>query len=462
MSQTSKRRWQTFASAAAAAVLCTATFAEDTLKLKDGRTLTGRLVSDDGKTVVFETHHRGMRVKGNYPKSSVASISREDAAGPTYYALPIIGAIGRQNDKDPYITADLFRTALAEVRRSKPDYVVLVIDSPGGGLDEMQKIIEVIGDNPDLRFVAYVKRAISAAAIIALRCPTVCMASGGTMGGAVPFKMGPDGTPQLIEEKFQSILRAEFRRAAEQGGHSPLIAQAMMDIDLELLVTSRDGKPLVIEPTNGVNATPIKRKGRILTLTADEAKSCGVSIGTAATIEEIAPLLGSESWSSADDKAWFQLLNAADAQQEHAVQQQEKASRMKAWATTVKGIQEEMDKLEEQFNAKLSQRDAATKQAQQLTKQINDDIAALKTQWEAERVSVAGSSTNNNALSAATRRRLADLDASYDTRQTEMVERAKPDIEAAKAKARTADDELKALHQQILSLREKVPPKPKN
>jgi hypothetical protein len=127
----------------------------------------------------------------------------------------------------------------------------------------------------------------------------------------------------------------------------------------------------------------------------------------------------------------------------------------------VKGIQEEMDKLEEQFNAKLSQRDAATKQAQQLTKQINDDIAALKSQWEAERVSVAGNSTNNSALSAATKRRLADLDASFETRRVEMVERAKPDIEAAKAKARTADDELKGLHQQILALREKVPAKPK-
>lgn len=456
-----RRRFRTLASIGLAMLACSAAIAEDTLKLKDGRTLTGRVISDDGATVVFETRHRGMRLKGNYPRTAVESLVRDEATGPTYYALPLIGSIGRQNTKDAFVSGELFRNALAEVRKQKPDYVVLVIDSPGGSLEDMHQIIEAMGEAKDVRFVAYVKRAISAAAIIALRCPTVCMASDGTMGGAVPFKMGPDGTPQVIEEKFQSILRAEFRRAAELGGHSPLIAQAMMDVDLELLVTTRDGKPEVIEPTNGVDGTPLKRRGRILTLTADEAKSCGVSIGTAATIEGIAPLLGKESWRSLDDKAWFQMVNAADAQKEHEERKLAHTDKMKSWAKTVDGLQQEMEKLEQRFNSTLARREAEVKAGTEISTKANDEIAELKAQWEAERVAVAGSTSTNGALNASTKRRLADLDANYESRQKVILERVNPELDAAKAKVKTTDEELTKLQEQMKAVRAKVPVKPK-
>lgn len=447
----------------AAALFSSPSLADDTIKLKDGRSFTGRVVSHDASTVVFETHLRGMRMTARYPRADVVSINRETAAGPAYYALPVVGTIGKQAAAPgAFVSADSFKEALAEVRRAKPDYVVLVIDSPGGSLDEMQEIIKAIGEARELRFVAYVKRAISAAAIIALRCPTICMATDGTMGGAVPFKIGPDGTPQNIEEKFQSILRAEFRRSAELGGHSPLIAQAMMDAELELQLVERRGKPVVVEAEPGATGNIVKQKGRILTLTANEARNCGVSAGTADTLEHTAPLLGIKEWRSLDDKAWFEMVNAADAENQRDQQKRAAAAKVAEWNSRAKGTVADMDKLATAVNEAQSRRDTAIKAAQDLTAGQKAEMDDLKAQWDAERVSIAGSSsTNNSALNASTKRRLADLDAQYTERNKAIKDRTDPDIQEAIKRAKAADDEAKSLYQQWTQLRDKLPAKPK-
>lgn len=432
----------------------------DVLTLKDGRTLNGRVVSDDGRTVVFEARVRGMRMTARYHRESVASLVREEIRGKTYYALPISGPIGKQKGVEgAFVTAAMFRSALAEVREAKPDYVVLVIDSPGGSLDEMQGIIEAINESPDLTFVAYVKKAISAAAIIAMRCPTVCMATGGTMGGAVPFRLGPDGTPQVIEEKFQSILRAEFRRAAELGGHSPLIAQAMMDADLELWMRQEKGKPVVSE-TSRPGAVCIKRKGQILTLTAAEATASGVSVGIAERVEDVAKPLGIGAWGAIDDKAWYEMINAAEAQQWHDQRERQRAGRVAAWVAATKAIRAEMEAISERLKHAEARHDAAVRDAQALIDARKEQLDALQKEWDAQRVSIAGTSTTNSALNATTRRRLADLDATYTARRNAIKERTDPEIDEGIRKAKAEEAEMRKLYDEWVKLRDKLPPRP--
>lgn len=261
------------------------------------------------------------------------------------------------------------------------------------------------------------------------------------------FKLGPDGTPQVIEEKFQSIVRAEFRQAAELGGNSPLIAQAMMDLDVELRLTERQGKREIVDGSGYPTGQLFKRKGTILTLTATEAERCGVSKGMAASVQEIAAVLELSSWKLEDDKAWFQVLNASDAAIEREQERRARELRDAQRAHALKEIRE----LESRFTAVKTSRDAAYSDLDRIVKRQEADVASLKAQWEAERVNAGDASGKpSNTL----RRRLADIDREYEAKRTAAITANAEELQAAKAKVTTADTELKALYQQIVDLRD--------
>ncbi|MGH8728530.1 MAG: NfeD family protein [Burkholderiales bacterium] len=94
--------------------------------------------------------------------------------------------------------------------------------------------------------------ANSAGALIALAAENIVMAGGGTIGAATPVQIGQPGAPaQPVEEKTVSYVRKEFRATAESRKRPPLLAEAMVDADVEI--------PGVIE------------KGKLLTLTTEEA-----------------------------------------------------------------------------------------------------------------------------------------------------------------------------------------------
>ena len=81
---------------------------------------------------------------------------------------------------------------------------------------------------------------------------TIAMAEGGTMGAATPVTMGQPGAPaQPVVEKTVSYMRKEFRATAESRKRPPLLAEAMVDADVDI--------PGVID------------KGKLPTLTTEEA-----------------------------------------------------------------------------------------------------------------------------------------------------------------------------------------------
>ena len=302
----------TVALVAIAVALPAAMSQADSLVLQDGRKFEGKVVSEDGSTVVFVISSHGATLRTRFPRSQIKTITRETKEGPAYCKLPILGSIGDFGD-DQFVTAKSFRAALREARKVKPDYVVLVIDSGGGDVAEMEEIIAAIVEADDLHFVAYVEKALSAGAVIAMACPEIVMAPGGIIGAAVPYKVGPDGTPKNIEEKFQSAIRASFRRAANTGGHPSLLVRGMMETDLELTIVHRDGKPLVVDARSGSRGTPLKRRGEILTLTADEAVACGLARGIADSVYDIKTHFILAEWHETGQRAWHRITNAARA-----------------------------------------------------------------------------------------------------------------------------------------------------
>lgn len=154
---------------------------------------------------------------------------------------------------------------IKEAERDGASAVALEIDTLGGRVDAAIVIRDALlgAEVPTLAFVN--PRAISAGALIAMAARDVVMAEGATIGAAAPVLAGPQGA-QPAGEKATSYVRKEFRATADARGRPGELAEAMVDADVEV--------PGVIE------------RGKLLTLTTEEAIALGVADRRADTLEE--------------------------------------------------------------------------------------------------------------------------------------------------------------------------------
>jgi membrane-bound serine protease (ClpP class) len=141
---------------------------------------------------------------------------------------------------------------LDEAATANAAVVILDINTFGGRVDAAVLIRDALL-GARVRTVAFVnKRAISAGALISLAAETIAMADGGTIGAATPVEIGPPGAPaRPVAEKTVSYMRKEFRATAESRKRPALLAEAMVDADVEI--------PGIVD------------KGKLLTLTTEEA-----------------------------------------------------------------------------------------------------------------------------------------------------------------------------------------------
>ena len=178
-------------------------------------------------------------------------------ARPVVYVVPIAGMIDLG-------LAPFVQRGLDEAVDASAAAVILEINTFGGRVDAAVLIRDALLQ-ARVRTVAFVnKRAISAGALISLAAETIAMAEGGTIGAATPVAMGQPGAPaQPVAEKTVSYMRKEFRATAEARKRPPLLAEAMVDADVDI--------PGVID------------EGKLLTLTTEEALQHQVANGSAAT-----------------------------------------------------------------------------------------------------------------------------------------------------------------------------------
>jgi hypothetical protein len=223
-----------------------------------------------------------------FPAEPVAPPIAPAASGPTYYVVPLHGEVG-----DTY-TPDLLEKSLADATKRRPTVVVLDINSPGGKISEAETMIKTLHRyNKELRIVALVDQNLSASAIISLSVRSIFMKSTGTFGAATALHEDELLGPVALQAKFQSAWRAVARSSAEEGGHEPLLAEAMIDNLMELHVETVDGKKVVKE---GRGPSMLTKPGRILTLTSREAVNCGLAVDLADDLNELGQKLNLTSW----------------------------------------------------------------------------------------------------------------------------------------------------------------------
>lgn len=196
------------------------------------------------------------------------SVTAPQGAGAHVYRVPVDGVIDLG-------LAPFIARVLDEAAASGASAVILDINTFGGRVDAAVQIRDALlaAKVPTVAFVN--KRAISAGALIALASHRIAMAEGGTIGAATPVQVGlPGAAAQPVAEKTVSYLRKEFGATAEARSRPSLLAQAMVDADVEI--------PGVID------------KGKLLTLTTEEAFAQKLADLRADSLPELLRELGLE------------------------------------------------------------------------------------------------------------------------------------------------------------------------
>ncbi len=175
------------------------------------------------------------------------------------WVLTIDGEIGRG-------TVSYLRQGLSEAEEAGAGTVVIVFSTPGGYLDSAVASRDAILDTK-IPTIAYVDReAYSAGGLLAIACNKIYFAPGGVMGAATPVYFD-SGKMEEAPEKIVSATRKLFAAVAEARGRPSNVAEAMVDRDVEI-----EG---LIE------------KGKLLTLTSQEASQWGYSEGEVGSLAEL-------------------------------------------------------------------------------------------------------------------------------------------------------------------------------
>ena len=118
-------------------------------------------------------------------------------------------------------TAQFVRARIDRANRERPLALLFVIDTPGGAVPAMQRIVDDILNRTEVPTMAVVRNAFSAGALIAMATEQLAMLPGSAIGAALPIQITPTGIGP-VDEKFTSAFRGEFRAVAEARGREVL------------------------------------------------------------------------------------------------------------------------------------------------------------------------------------------------------------------------------------------------
>lgn len=177
------------------------------------------------------------------------------------------------------------KAALAAYKESKPDFIIVELNTPGGEVYAAQQISDALKEMDtqyNIPCVAYINNwAISAGAMLAYSCRYITVVKDGAMGAAAPVIASETGEMKEASEKVNSALRADFANRARFFDRNPNLAEGMVDKDIILVL--RHGQIIKIDNENQLRSTGpdpdvlIKAKGKLLTLSSEQLIEYGVA-----------------------------------------------------------------------------------------------------------------------------------------------------------------------------------------
>ncbi|MFG0252097.1 MAG: hypothetical protein ACF8NJ_04405 [Phycisphaerales bacterium JB038] len=295
----------------------------DKLIFKDGRVWDGTILMEKDELIKFRMEVGGIeqvhwvsldqlkrvvREEGGGDEATTDSQKRDakpkslkdfDPEVPTMVFIPM-GFGSGEDMVGTYMNRKPLRESLEKAAELGDNAIaVLVFNSGGGMLLEIEPMSDLIEEyKGKIRVVAWIKSAISAAAMTAHAIPEIYFMPEGHYGGCTGFFGTGSGYQEVSGQALEEVLLM-MERISERGGYDPLIMRKMQ---VNWFALSAD-----ISPDGVVSFHPddsgeymVNAEGKILTFNSETAMQFGFGKGVAETEQELADLLQLTEWQRAD------------------------------------------------------------------------------------------------------------------------------------------------------------------
>ncbi len=263
-----------------------------------------------------------------------------------------VAVISQEEMVGPFMNADAFKYAVDLIPKDqKPDIVIMRINSGGGALLEVPKLMDLIQKDlkPNYRVVAWIESAISAAAMTALNCEEIYFMKRGNLGGAVAFSTQGGKATAAKDASLEEILKMG-EQIAKNGKYDPLVIRAMQEF--MPLSANIDGDGRVTWQADDKGQFLVNRSDRILTLNAEDAIKFKISKGTADSLPELMTLLGVQEYVEVGAPADKHMVEFRENVQKAQVEIGELQQRLNFIIGNAEGLQNEKDRNREFGKAK--------------------------------------------------------------------------------------------------------------
>lgn len=241
--------------------------------------------------------------------------------------VPIVGPL---SEEMVALTVRSIRLA----HQSNARAIVFEIDTEGGEVTLMDRLIDEIEKAGELQTVAYVtQKAASAGSLIAISCQRLYMAPGSNMGSALVIMMpqlfgvpigGAErigGEDDALFKKLVGHYRAHWRAKAQANGRPAALAEAFVYAESPVYEVEVDGDVRYVTQSELDNLVATKgeeglrrlrticEKGAVLNLTAQEAFEVRMIDGLAVSRADLLTQLGLASGTvTAIEPSWSERL----------------------------------------------------------------------------------------------------------------------------------------------------------
>ena len=134
-------------------------------------------------------------------------------------------------------SVNYLRAVLSEAERRNAELIILTLDTPGGSVDAVKEIIELI-DNSEIPIAVYVypsgATAWSGGAIILMSSHIAAMTPGTSVGSAQPVEITPAGIVYVEESKIVNALAEMIAAQAELHCRNVTVSRLLVTENLNL------------------------------------------------------------------------------------------------------------------------------------------------------------------------------------------------------------------------------------
>lgn len=308
--------------AIAAVMLATPTFALDKVLLKDGTVREGKIARELESGAIYLEMQIGSLVTGEWFRpdqikeivrdEALAAEEAREAAEEEAAAFPDgatrIAFISLEEMVGPFFNKDAIEKSIGMLddlpEHQQPEIVVFEIDSGGGALFELEKITKYMHEevNPKYRTVAWIRYAISAAAMTSWVIPEIYMMPQGSIGACTGYYMDGGKAVAMSGDDLEEAL-IMMEEVSVWGGRSDLAPVMRAMQILETLSATKHPDGTIEWFLNDSGEDLVSRKDEILSFDAIQAVRWGVADGIAESRDELALAMGCSEWVEVGEKA---------------------------------------------------------------------------------------------------------------------------------------------------------------